>query len=163
MSMMESVSKAGASGFAMVIWGLSIVVILGAVNEARLLVTSRQNLQLAQATVPPSIEVSEVAVNTAEYEKIAEMVKQMHPQLRVGADQQTKGIYTEATDLAAYYEWLISIYDIMTAVPNARWSTVNMCAGDGCQGAKYRIVMSATRREISVKRSEPMGSDGAAQ
>ncbi len=149
MSMMESIAKAGASGATMIVWGLTVVLVLGSVNEARLLVMSRQTLQVAEATVPPTISIKEVAVVQAEYEKVAAMVKQMHPQLKITYDNTSKSIVTETTDLAAYYEWLISIYDIMTAIPNARWTTVEMCAGDGCPRAKYRIVMSAVRREIN--------------
>lgn len=127
---------------------------MGAVNEARLLVTSKQSLELAKATVPPGIEVREVPVDQTRYEKVAEMVKQMHPQLRIGYEPISKGIYTEASDLGAYYEWLISIYDIMTAVPDARWSTIEMCAGDGCPRSKYRIVMTAVRRDINARMPE---------
>ncbi len=151
MSLMESIAKAGASGATMIVWGLTAVLILGSVNEARLLVTSRQALQVAEATSPPSIELKDVPVDQKEYEKVAEMVRQMHPQLKVAYDTPNKAIMTEASDLAAYYEWLISIYDIMTAIPNARWTTVEMCAGDGCVRVKYRIVMSAVRREINVR------------
>ncbi|TAH32310.1 MAG: hypothetical protein EYC62_09260 [Alphaproteobacteria bacterium] len=151
MSLMESIAKAGASGATMIVWGLTAVLILGSVNEARLLVTSRQSLQVAEATAPPSVEVKDVPIDQKEYEKVADMVRQMHPQLKVGYDSPSKSIFTEASDLAAYYEWLISIYDIMTAIPNARWTTVEMCAGDGCQRVKYRIVMSAVRREINIK------------
>lgn len=150
MSFMESIAKVGASGATMIVWGLTTVLILGSVNEARLLVTSRQSLALAVASEPPSIDVKDVQVSEPEYKKVAEMAKQMHPQLRVSYDSSSKGIVTETNDLGGYYEWLISIYDIMTAIPNARWSTIFLCAGEGCQGAKYKIVMSAVRREVSV-------------
>lgn len=152
MSVMESISKVGASGVTMVIWGLTTVLILGSVNEARLLVTSRQSLALATASEPPAIEVKDVQVSENEYKKVADMVKQMHPQLKIVYDSAAKAIITETNDLGAYYEWLISIYDIMTAIPNARWTTSFLCAGEGCQQAKYKIVMSGVRREVSVQK-----------
>ncbi len=153
MSLMESIAKAGASTAVMIVWGLTVVLILGSVNEARLFVTSRQSLQIASAAVPPSVELKDVPVSQAEYEKVAETVKQLHPQMRIAFDNTTKGIVSETGDLGANYEWLISIYDIMTGIPNARWTTIAMCAGESCAGSKYRIVMSAVRREITIKQS----------
>ena len=163
MSFMESIAKVGASGATMIVWGLTTVLILGSVNEARLLVTSRQSLALAVASEPPSIEVKDVQVSEQEYKKVADMVKQMHPQLKLSYDTTNKGIVTETSDLGAYYEWLISIYDIMTAIPNARWSTTFLCAGEGCMGSKYKIGMSAVRREVAVIENKPPAQNTAEQ
>jgi len=152
MSFMESLSKAGASTAAVVVWTLTAFLMLGAVWEARKFVTVRESLAVIMATTPPEIVVTDKPAEEAEYMRVVDMVKQMHPTLRIGYDTNSKGIFTESNDLAAYYEWLISIYDIMTAVPNAKWATVSMCVGDGCTtGAKYRIVMTAQRRDIDLK------------
>lgn len=152
MSFMESLSKAGASTAAVVVWTLTAFLMLGAVVEARKFVTMRESLAVTMATKPPEILVTDVPATEAEYNRVVDLVKQMHPSLRVTYDASNKAITTESNDLAAYYEWLISIYDIMTAIPNAKWSTVSMCVGDGCSGVKYRIVMSAQRRDIELKR-----------
>ncbi len=151
MSLMDSLSKAGASGVAIIVWGLTTVLILGAVNEARLLTTSRESLALTEAGKPPVIQVKEVRVDKTEYERVATLVKQMHPQLRVGVEQGGKTIVTETNDLAAYYEWLISIYDIITALPDAKWTTSLICAGEGCSGSKHKIALSGVRRVPEVK------------
>jgi hypothetical protein len=155
MSLLESLSKAGASTAAIIIWSLTAILMIGAVTEARKFVVSRDSLAVESVVAPPTIEVKDVPVSEEEYKRLAEAVKQMHPSLRISFDLSNKAIVTEASDLAAYYEWLISIYDIMTVLPNAKWSTVSMCAGEGCQGAKYRIVLTATRRDIEVKKSGP--------
>jgi hypothetical protein len=123
---MESLSRAGASTAATVIWALAAVCVLGAVNEARILTTTRESLALATAAKPPSIVVTEVPLSKMEYEAVAKRVKDRQPGLNIAVDPSGKGIITESSDIAAYYQWLISIYDIMSAAPEARWATVEM-------------------------------------
>ena len=158
MNLMEAISRAGASGAAMVIWGLATVCVLGAVNEARLLTTSRESLVLARASNPPTIDVQEVSLSKDEYEKIVIETKNRHPNLLINSEASSGGsaITSATNDIAAYYDWLISIYNIMATQPDARWSTIAMCVGDGCIRNKYSITMTASKRVPVVKNADPV-------
>ncbi|MGE0252244.1 MAG: hypothetical protein AB7G80_06310 [Dongiaceae bacterium] len=160
MSMIESVSKAGATGAAIAVWVLTAILMFAAAHDAYMLVVGRTELDFANASKPPRIEVKEQKVSEADYKAVVERVMRFHSSTKFASDRD--GITIQQTDIAGYYQWLIAIYDVMTAMPDARWKTDEMCAGDACQRAKYFIRVSALRRvPTMVDPSAPQATDPA--
>lgn len=155
MNAIESLSKVGATGVALVIWVLAFFCVLGAVWEARKFATAQESIALAHLTKPPVIEVVDQDLSKEDYEKVVKDAKERHPNINFTYESRDNSITAASNDIAAYYDWLISIYTVMTSQPDARWSTISMCAGDGCPRSKYFITMTGKKRVPNVKGGVP--------
>ena len=159
MNVFDSLGAAKATGIALLIWTIGLFMAGGAALEARVKADDRTKINLISGAQPAKLVVKEEEVTRVEYEKVTRVVSKVHPEVNIalntarGRGQSGGGITVRVDDVADYYTFIIVMYDILTSLPEARWSLEQMCAGEECSTNRRGDVYTATLKAHKKKSS----------
>jgi len=156
MNFLDALGTAKATGIALLIWGIALFLAGGAALEARIKSDDRTKINLVEQSTPAKLVVRDEEVSAAEYNKVVQTLTNIHQNVTFTTGRQGRknvsGIRVGIDDVSAYYTFVIVIYDIMTAVPDARWQFDYICAGEGCSGnVPYQATLKAYRKKSTLQ------------
>ncbi len=155
MGFFDSLGAAKATGVALLIWAIGVFLVIGAAIEAKNKADDRTKINLVSGARPAKLVVNDQDVSSAEYQKVVDDLSKLHPSATIKTTGGRRGrggngVTITIEDVSEYYTFMIAIYDIMTSIPDARWSFDYFCAGDGCGREAYKAELKATRKKSTL-------------
>lgn len=156
MNFLDALANTKAMALAMVVWIVALILVGGAALEMKLRADDRTRVDLVTGARPSKLIVNQGNVDSAEYTNIADMLKVIYPNLEITAGDSRSGSASSITivgkDVSDYFSFIFSMYDVMSSIPNARWSAKEMCTGERCgNGNVFRVVLTAETKSVSLQ------------
>jgi hypothetical protein len=123
--------------------------IFASVNLFKLSGTSVVIQSLADIDAPmPRIVTSTVPATLADYQKIAERIHVLYPDITVNPG--SAAMVLTSLNAQSYQSWRLALSETRSSDPGTQWNLKQFCAGN-CQGAYFSAEVSVSRSAIEVK------------